>query len=257
MPYSLIDSHCHFDFAPLNNAALWQSCQAQGLAHLVIPGVSSKQWRQARETCKRHPGAVYSAGYHPWWLDGAAENVCDLLRDELEHPLCVAIGETGLDRTIDAPVDRQLNFLEQHLRLAEELDKPLILHCVKAHNPLIRQLKKHRFDAGGVIHAFSGSLELAQSYWKMGFYLGVGGTITYPRASKTREAVAQLPLESLLLETDAPDMPLYGRQGAANSPLFLPEIANCLAQLRNESVETIAAATSANAKTLFAFPVAP
>lgn len=257
MPYSLIDSHCHFDFEPLNNAALWQRCQTQGIAHLLIPGVASKQWPQARETCKRHPGTVYSAGIHPWWLDSETDNACDLLRDELKHPLCVAIGETGLDHAIDASIDRQLNFLERHLKLAEELDKPLILHCVKAHNTLIRQLKKHRFNAGGVIHAFSGSLELALSYWEMGFYLGVGGTITYPRAKNTRETFAQLPLESLLLETDAPDMPLYGRQGAANSPLFLTEIARCLAQLRNESFETIAAATTANAKTLFNFPVAP
>lgn len=138
-----------------------------------------------------------------------------------------------------------------HLQLAIEFNKPVILHSVRAHHYLLPILKKYRPQRGGVIHAFSGSYETAKQYWDAGFYLGIGGTISYERAAKTRAAVQQMPLESLVLETDAPDMPLQGTQGQRNSPEKLLEIAHCLAALRAQSVEQIAQQTSANTWKLF------
>ncbi|WP_439135848.1 TatD family hydrolase, partial [Pseudomaricurvus sp.] len=115
-------------------------------------------------------------------------------------------------------------------------------------------LSHYQPSAGGVIHGFSGSIEQAQQYWRLGFYLGVGGTITYERAKKTRRAIAGMPLESLLLETDAPDMPLDGFQGQPNTPLRLPRIAQCLAELRKAPLADIQKQTAQNTRTLFSLP---
>ncbi|RYZ90248.1 MAG: TatD family deoxyribonuclease, partial [Moraxellaceae bacterium] len=134
---------------------------------------------------------------------------------------------------------------------AQDIAMPLIIHCRKAHNELLQQLKHYHFEAGGVIHGFSGSYDMAMQYWSMGFRLGIGGTITYERANKTRQAVKRLPLESLVLETDAPDMPLHGKQGEPNSPVNIIAIAQMLANLRGESLEIIAAQTTLNAQQLF------
>src|SRR5690606_37745894 len=138
----------------------------------------------------------------------------------------------------------QQQILALHLELAQELKKPLIVHCHKAHNELIAQLKHYQLSAGGVIHAFSGSLEMAQIYRDMGFLLGIGGTITYERAKKTRNAVKHIGLDALVLESDAPDMPLHGRQGQRNSPALIPLIAQALAELQEVPVDEIARATS-------------
>jgi len=128
---------------------------------------------------------------------------------------------------------------------------PLVVHCRKAHNELLRELNKTSLPAGGVIHAFTGSYEMACDYVSRGFYLGVGGSITYPRAQKTRDALARISLEYLVLETDAPDMPLSGYQGQRNTPLQLPAIAQSLAGLHGVSMQTVAAITAANARKLF------
>jgi TatD DNase family protein len=163
----------------------------------------------------------------------------------------VAIGECGLDAAITTSLAIQLPVFEAQLCLATELGLPIIIHCRRSHNELTSLLKRNKLPPGGVIHAFSGSYEMAKQYWDMGFYLGIGGTITYERAHKTREAVKRMPLDALLLESDAPDMPLAGKQGQRNSPEHIPLIAQALAELRGESVQLIAEQTTRNAQTLF------
>ncbi|UZJ44296.1 TatD family hydrolase [Marinimicrobium sp. C6131] len=254
MTFSLIDSHCHLDFEVFDRdrEALWSRCRSQGIHQLVIPGTDPDQWVRARSLCESpHLDWYFAAGMHPWWLDRAGEGWESACRDFLAHPRCVAVGECGLDKHIDTPMSEQEALLEVHLEMARACDKPIILHCVKAHNELIRQLKRHRFSRGGVVHAFSGSADIAQTYWQMGFRLGVGGVITYERARKTRAAVSRVPLEALLLETDAPDMPVSGRQGERNSPEFLPVIAQTLAGLRGCPVEQVARQTTDNTRQLF------
>ena len=135
--------------------------------------------------------------------------------------------------------------------MAVEHQLPLILHGYGAHNELLQILGRYRPEAGGVIHGFSGSRQLAEQYWKLGFYIGVGGTITYERARKTRNAIKELPLEALLLETDAPDMPLSGEQGLDNTPLNLPAIASELAHIKGESVDTVVRQIALNTRQLF------
>jgi TatD DNase family protein len=171
--------------------------------------------------------------------------------NHLQSPWCRAIGETGLDELITTPRSFLETLLIWHLQLAIEFNKPVILHSVRAHHYLLPILREYRPSHGGVIHAFSGSYETAKQYWDLGFYLGIGGTITYDRAAKTRAAVQRMPLESILLETDAPDMPLQGFQGQRNSPEKVIEVAQCLAELCGQAFEQVAQQTFSNTTQLF------
>jgi TatD DNase family protein len=256
------DSHCHFDFVDFDQdrEQIWRDCNARGIQHLMIPGVAPEQWQIAAAIANQHKNIVIGVGLHPHWIqkDLADESIPHYLtniRQQLEQNTqqqnCVAVGECGLDSFIETSMDLQQQVLAVHLQLAQEAELPLIIHCCKAHNELFTLLQHYELPAGGVIHAFSGSYELAARYWAMGFRLGIGGTITYDRAQKTRAAVKQLPLEAILLETDAPDMPLSGKQGERNSPVNIIEIAQALADLRGETLASIAAQTTRNAQTLF------
>lgn len=259
------DSHCHFDFADFDQdrRQVWQACLAQGICQLLIPGVEPAQWPEAQSIAERHEGIYFAAAIHPWWVkklyaegftDESAQELRRSLCAALEASACVAIGECGLDKGVDTPLELQEQVFDLHLQLAEQLEQPLIIHCHKAHNEVIRRLKHYKLPAGGVIHAFNGSYEMAMQYWEMGFYLGVGGTITYERANKTRSALARVPLEAILMESDAPDMPLCGHQGERNSPSWLPTTAAVLAQLRQEPLERIASCTTTNSRRLFRLP---
>jgi TatD DNase family protein len=268
----LFDSHCHFDFAVFDNDRdlIWRKCDALGITHLIIPGVAPEQWPTAIGIAQQYRNIYLGVGLHPWWINEESiknEGLKkDIVENDIEHFLknlrlqlqknirqqkCVAIGECGLDAVVETPIALQQQVLDIHLQLAQQISKPLIIHCRKAHNELLVQLKSYNLRAGGVIHGFSGSYELAASYWDMGFRLGIGGTITYERANKTRAAVKKLPLESMLLETDAPDMPLSGKQGERNSPAHIIEIAQTLADLRGEPLGKIAAQTTLNSRTFF------
>lgn len=255
----MIDSHCHLDFSPFDEdrEEVWRQCLALGIEQLVIPGVEPVQWSKAAEISERFEGIYYAAGLHPWWVadwQAESQSLTALLAAELENDRCLAVGECGLDGLIEIPLEQQLPVFEEQLSLADSLNKPVIIHVRKSHQQVLGLLKRHSLKAGGVVHAFSGSLELAQSYWQQGFYLGVGGAITYPRANKTRQAIAQMPLASLLLETDAPDMPLSGQQGQRNSPIYLPKVAAQLAQLKQCSLADIQQKTTDNSRRLFQLP---
>jgi TatD DNase family protein len=253
MPIQFFDSHCHFDFSVFDALRddLWSECNAKGIKQLLIPGTEPNQWLKAHDIAQNMQGIVMAAGIHPWWSLSSGLPDMPSWAEMLERDTCVAIGECGLDARIDVPLDLQTEIFEQHLQLSVDMSMPLIIHVRETHNDTIRLLKKYRPPKGGVIHGFTGSQELAMQYWQMGFYLGVGGSITYPRALKTRKALASMPLESLLLETDAPDMPLLGHQGVPNTPLQIITIASTLADLRADSVEKIAMATCVNSSHLF------
>jgi TatD DNase family protein len=256
------DSHCHFDFAIFDNdrELIWRDCNSLGIAQLMIPGVAPEQWQIATNIAQQYKNIYVGCGLHPWWINKnitendvaqSLETFRQALQQAISQQKCIAIGECGLDAVIDAPIDLQQQVLDVHLQLAQQTGLPLIIHCRKAHNELIQQLKGYNLASGGVVHGFSGSYELAASYWNEGFRLGIGGTITYERANKTREAVKKLPLESLLLETDAPDMPLKSKQGERNSPTNIIAIAQILADLRGEPLAAIAAQTTLNSQSLF------
>ena len=257
-----VDSHCHFDFSEFDydRDTVWQECLNKNVSAMIVPGIEPAQWPRLTQLSKQYVGLFYAVGIHPWWLEklfpevitpAELETVKHQLRKNSSVLGCVAIGECGLDAMIDQPLIEQIKILRVHVQLASELSLPLILHCRKTHNELITLLKQHNLRAGGVVHGFSGSIETALQYWSMGFYLGIGGTITYERANKTRTAVKKLPIEAIVLETDAPDMPLAGKQGTRNTPTSIPLGAKTLAGLRGESLEIIANKTTENARRLF------
>ncbi|MEO0442507.1 MAG: TatD family hydrolase [Pseudomonadota bacterium] len=255
---TFFDSHCHFDFAEFDRdrELIWQQCRKHNIDGLLIPGTTPEQWPGLFSLAKTYPGTVGAVGVHPWWVSRLAGERLNsqqqqFMHECLQQPLCVALGECGLDGLIDLPLDRQQPIFEQQLALACEYQKPLVIHCRKAHNQLLALLARYRPQKGGVIHGFSGAVELARQYWRLGFSLGIGGTISYPRAAKTRRMVQAMPLDALLLETDAPDMPLNGYQGRPNSPLKVIDVAKCLAELRQETLNTIAQVTTGNARQLF------
>lgn len=246
-------AHCDFSEFEMDRRELWQRCQLSGVQHLIIPSVDLSRCKNILTLCDQYSGWYFGCGVHPWWIEKQQEKLIRVRNELLElgdNEQCVAIGETGLDGHISCPMNTQKSWFEMHIHIARELNKPLIIHSVKAHSEVIALLKKYP-SVTGVIHGFSGSEQIAQSYCNLGFYLGVGGTITYDRAEKTRRAIQGVPLDKLILETDSPAMPLCGQQGERNTPLNIPVIASCLAKIKDCSLEQIAAVTTQNAKHLF------
>lgn len=249
------DSHCHFDFPEFDpdRMQVWQGLGSLGVAGLLVPGVAPSQWPGAQALSHQLSGCYFALGIHPWWIDQIATDTAALdtyarqihtiitKENTSDQSRCLAIGEAGLDKTIGTPLEQQLALLGWHIDLANDLDLPLIVHSVRTHNELISHCKRHRPVRGGVVHAFNGSYETAMQLIDLGFYLGAGGAISYPHANKTRTAFTRVPLGAVLIESDAPDMPLHGRQGQRNSPEHIPTIARILAELRGEDPEVLAA----------------
>jgi TatD DNase family protein len=238
-----IDSHCHFDFNCFDHdrTEVLDRCRNMAVDIIVIPGTQASQWQKQIDLCQQFPQLKFALGLHPYFLNrfepGHLVKLANLLNQYQNKVL--ALGEIGLDAHIDVDWKIQIQVFEQQLMIAKEHMLPVILHHRNSHNELIRILKDKKFSQGGIVHAFSGSLQEAQIYIDLGFKIGVGGGITYSRANKTRKTIAQLPLNSLVLETDAPDMPLMGKQGQRNSPEYLPEIFECLLSLRKETKQEI------------------
>ena len=261
-----VDTHCHIDFSIFDSdrTHILENIFSEGffspnnrLLGLVIPGVSEQQWKTCLALANQYKNVYFCAGIHPWFVDShklSRDDLFDALLTMLDEPSCVAIGECGLDKTHKSDFFLQQEIFDVHLHVAKQTKRPLILHGTQTHNELIRQIKSVPLLSGGIIHGFSGSYELAKTYIDMGFYIGVGGSITYERAKKTRDTIARLPLTSLVLETDAPDMPLAGMQGQRNSPECTFMIANTLATLRNEPLTLIAEQTTKNASDIFNIP---
>lgn len=264
------DSHCHFDFPEFDpdRSGVWQAALAEGVGALVMPGVYPAQWERLVQMSSATRGLYLAFGIHPCWINqvmvdpvslAAYEAQVASLVDALpasERHRFVALGECGLDKTIDLPLQQQLDVFAWHITLANQWRKPLIVHSLKTHNELIAFCKKNKPAYGGVVHAFSGSYETAMQLIDLGFYLGIGGTITYERAQKTRATVARIPNEFMVLETDGPDMPLSGQQGQRNEPKNIARVAQVLAVLRDEEPEILAAQLWENTCTLFQLPEA-
>ncbi len=247
-----IDTHCHLDLSQMGeiDTVLAHSADA-GVCQFIVPSVDASNWQKTLDLSAQYTNIYCGLGVHPHFLndDDQLPMLIKLATNEREN--IVAIGEIGLDGAIDWPQHLQVDVLKQQLALAKSLELPVICHGHKALDILLKYLRLYQLPKGGVIHGFSGSLVQAKEFIKLGFYIGIGGVITYERAQKTRRTVAQLPLASLLLETDSPDMPVSGFQGQVNHPKRIPIIAQHLSELHNTSVDFIAEITTNNAKQLF------
>lgn len=251
----MIDSHCHLDF-PCFDADRQQilvNCQAKNIRTILIPGTQASAWDRQISLCNDNPQLMFALGLHPYFLAHFQEEHISHLGDLLlaNKEQVRAVGEIGLDFVIEVDKGLQQGVFERQLQLAELHKLPVILHHRQSHNQIIRTLKGFPVSRGGVVHAFSGSLHEAKTYIELGFKLGIGGTITYTRAKKTREVIAHVPLSCLLLETDAPDMPPMGLQGQRNTPENLGLILEALQDLRDEPLELISQACEQNFHDLF------
>lgn len=248
----LVDSHCHLDFEVFDKdrTEVVERAKLQGVSRFVIPSVSAQYWERQLQLSKLYPNFFLAFGLHPYFLkDFQQSDLCKLEQFVSEHSP-VAIGECGIDSTVaNLPLQQQL-FVEQ-IRLANQHDLPLIVHHRKSHHLIFSAFKQVTPTNGGVIHAFSGSLQDANKYIELGFKLGCGGTITYERASKTRGVFRQVELKHILLETDSPDMPLAGQQGKRNESSNVFKVAQCLAEIKAETLDDVCTQTTANSIELF------
>lgn len=253
----IFDTHAHYydEAFDADRDALLASLPGRGVALVVCPGCDPESSRQSIALAERYGFLYAAAGYHPENLEGAALSDLDAVRALCAHPKVVAVGEIGLDLFGDDPqFERQQWLLDEQLKLAKRYDLPVILHSRRTHDKLAMHLKRHDLPRTGVVHGFSGSLQQAERFVQLGYKIGVGGTITYPRASKTRDVIAKLPLASLLLETDAPDMPLNGFQGKPNRPEQAARVFAVLCELRPEPEDEIAEVLLNNTYALFNVP---
>jgi TatD DNase family protein len=250
---SLVDSHCHLDADEFDHdrAQVIARAQAAGVRTQVVPAVTAASWPKLRETCQLADGLYPAYGLHPMFLDQHRPEHLDQLREWIAREQPCAVGECGLDFFVEGlDADRQQFYFDGQLRIAREFDLPVIVHARRAVDAVIAAIKQVG-GLRGVIHSFPGSPEQATQLHKLGFLVGLGGPLTYDRAQRLQRLVAQLPLEQLLLETDAPDQPDAGIRGERNEPARLTVIAETVAKLRGEPVEAIAEQTMANARRLF------
>ncbi|MDT8309833.1 MAG: TatD family hydrolase [Methylophaga sp.] len=250
----LIDSHCHLNFTDfdVDRDAIINDCQALGLTHIIVPAVTCKHWPQLINICQQSPILHYALGCHPMFMDQHPDDALLQLDFAIEKFQPIAVGEIGLDFFLPGQNKKaQSALFEGQLKLAEKHQLTVILHVRKAHDEVLKLLRQIPLK-GGIVHAFSGSLQQAQQYRKLGFLLGIGGALTYPRAQRLQGLFSELPLSQIVLETDAPDMPFCGHQGERNSPEYIPLVVEKLAELRGETMADIAAQTSTNVRSLFA-----
>jgi len=255
-----IDTHCHLD--ALGGEAMPAAARASkaGVALIVIPAVARANFAEvAQLAASLDGGAVYALGIHPIYVPQAVPDDLIVLRAAVEaalltrpDPHFVALGEIGLDFFVPSLTSvemraKQEYFFREQLKIARDFALPVLLHVRRSQDVVLKHLRQIP-PAGGIAHAFNGSVQQAGAYLDFGFKLGFGGAMTYPRALQIRRLARDLPMEALVLETDAPDMAPRWLHPAPNSPEQLPAIGAVLADVRGIGIEDVAAATKANAR---------
>ena len=245
----LIDTHCHLDAAEFDadRDTLMLEKVGVGVTAMVVPAVERANFGAVASVCRDYPGCAPAYGIHPMYVDRARPEDLDVLRATLAREAAVAVGEIGLDRHVEPRDDAlQAFYFVEQLKIARDLDLPVLLHVRRAIDPILKQLRQIAVP-GGIAHAFNGSRQQAEEFIKLGFKLGFGGAMTFDGSRRIRELATNLPLESIVLETDAPDIPPAWRAGMRNTPADLHTIAETLAQLRGLSLAEISTATTTNA----------
>lgn len=258
----MIDAHCHLDSERLEGSVeeTLAEARAAGVDRILMAGTEPESWAAQRAIAAAHPEALTVFGVHPWCAGAATEAELQAQLRTLQALLTdappVAIGETGLDGSRLAPagtLDAQERSFRAHLRLARDHELPVVLHLLKAHDRALRVLKEVGVPAGGIVHSFSGSAELAAEYVKLGLAISFCGSLTWPQSRKLRRAAAAVPDEALVVETDAPDQTPHphNRERRPNRPAWLGLIVDALAQVRETTPERIAALATANTERVF------
>lgn len=246
----LIDTHCHLDAAEfaLDRDAVHAAALAAGVGRIVVPAVAVDTFPAVKTTVARYAGCVAAYGIHPLYVMSAKDEDLAVLSDWLRAEKPVALGEIGLDYYVAGlDPERQAFFFVEQLKLAQEFSLPVLLHVRRAVDQVLKYLRRHPV-CGGIAHAFNGSRQQADEFIKLGFKLGFGGAMTFSGSTRIRDLAANLPLDAIVLETDAPDIPPAWLARGRNAPAELPRIASELAGLRRLAPDELAAITAANAR---------
>ena len=246
----IFDTHCHLDLDifDADRSQILNHCHDMGINHILVPAINRQGWGKLLDCCTQSEGLYPALGLHPVFINEHQDEDLTLLEEYVADNNVLAIGEIGLDYFVeDLDKNRQLEIFESQLAIAHNANLPVVLHVRKAHDQVLASLKKHKL-CGGFAHAFNGSLQQAQQYIDLGFKLGFGGTLTFERSNKIRALAKDLPLEAVVLETDAPDMVVAAHKGERNSPEYIIDCLDVLAELRGLSKEDIARQTTANAQ---------
>lgn len=249
----MIDTHCHLDAAEFDadRAAVHAAALAAGVRQIIVPGVAVGHFARQKSTVDAYAGCVAAYGIHPLYVMDAGSDDVDLLQDWLRRERPLAVGEIGLDFYVEGlDVARQTAIFVAQLKLAKALDLPVILHVRRSVDAVLRELRRTRVR-GGIAHAFNGSRQQADALIDLGFKLGFGGAATYSGSRRIRELAATLPLDSMVLETDAPDIPPAWLNRGRNTPAELPRIATEIAGLRGIPPAVLMAQADANAQVVF------
>tara|TARA_B100000035_G_scaffold315433_1_gene336167 strand:- start:1543 stop:2322 length:780 start_codon:yes stop_codon:yes gene_type:complete len=249
-----IDTHCHLDFEPLNSniECVLNLCYKNKVNSIIVPSVKPDNIHRVIELSEKNRSCFYALGFHPMYVDDLKESHLYQLEESIKNSNPIAVGEIGLDLFISKDnLERQEYFLSQQLLLAKKYNLPVILHVRSAIDMILKHLRKIKVR-GGVAHAFNGSFQQAEQFIKMGFKLGIGGAITYPRARHLQKIARELPLKSIVLETDAPDMPpIWRREKGYNRPSEINQIGIFLAELRGMDPLDIAENIRVNTQQVF------
>ncbi len=252
-----IDTHCHLDAAEFagRETAIAGEAAKRDIGQIVIPSVDRNSFDRVVRLAHACENGSYALGIHPLYVAESAETDLDVLSDTLEQRLTdsklVAIGEIGLDfylpELAQPPLrDKQEHFLAAQLNMAKRFGLPVLLHTRRSVDVVLKQLKRHDLHLG-IAHAFNGSFQQANAFVDQGFMLSFCGTVTYERAQQLRRLVTGMPLETIVIETDAPDLPPAWKNRKENSPLELPRIGEVIATLRGIAPEELAGRTTENA----------
>ena len=248
----LIDTHCHLDLEPLASGlpVVLASARQAGVKRFVVPGVHPANWERMDALAQEHAGVYPAFGIHPMHADLADDQA--LVRLAEFAPRGVAIGEIGLDPSYSVPLEAQERAFREQLRLAVSLGLPVLVHCRRAFQRVLQILREEQaHQVRGIMHAFSGSVEMAREFIRLGFLISLSGTVTWDNAVRPLRLARQLSLECLVLETDAPDLsPQYFR-GKPNQPSYLVEVQRAVAQIRGIRPTDVLIQTTKNAEMLF------
>lgn len=251
----LVDSHCHIDFPDFTEGAepLLANMQATGVGHVLCVSVDLERFPNVLALAESHANVFASVGVHPDHQDCEEPSV-ERLVELARHPKVVAIGETGLDyyRLPREAVDWQRERFRVHIRAAREAGKPLIIHTRSAAEDTLAIMREEQAgEAGGVMHCFTESWEVARQALDLGFYISFSGIVTFKSAADLREVAKQVPLDRLLVETDSPYLAPIPYRGKRNEPAYVRHVADFIADIRGLPVQTVAEATTGNFFSLF------
>lgn len=249
----LIDTHVHLDFPRFNEdrEKVIKRAEKNNVIKMVNVGANLASSRRSLELSQRYDNIYATVGIHPHDADKFQENTVEILKDLSKPDRVVAIGEIGLDFHYDnSPRETQKNVFIKQLKLAQDLNLPVVIHSRDAKNPTLKILKKHNVK-NGILHCFAGDREMARKALDLGLYLAFGGIITFKNTEELYQVVKEIPLERILLETDSPYLSPVPRRGKRNEPAYVKFVAEKIAEIKNIELEKVAEVTTTNAEKIY------